>query len=138
MEDARLIGGVAHANGAITSKRVLATACIAEAATGLALVLLPRIVVGLLFGADVIGAGVVACRIGGFALIALGVACWPGDTKSRALAGMLAYSAPVTLYLLYLGLGGTWSGVLLWPAVVVHVLLTVLLARAWIHERAAK
>jgi hypothetical protein len=43
---------------------------------------------------------------------------------------MLTYSAAVTLYLAYLGLAGGFSGILLWPAIVVHVILTALLARA--------
>ena len=43
----------------------------------------------------------------GIALIALGVACWPGPP----LVGMLTYSALVTLYLAYLGFAGGLSGV---------------------------
>ena len=42
---------------------------------------------------------------------------------------MLTYSALVTLYLRYLGLAGGLTGVLLWPAVALHVILTALLAR---------
>jgi hypothetical protein len=43
---------------------------------------------------------------------------------------MLAYSAAVTLILAYVGVSGATSGVLLWPAVVLHAILTALLARA--------
>ena len=68
----------------------------------------------------------------GIALIALGVACWPGRRRS---VGMLTYSALATLYLLYLGIRGEWVGPLLWPAVVVHAVLTVLLAREWFGPR---
>lgn len=121
MEDARLIGG----------RRLLAIACTAEAATGLALLLVPRLVVDLLFGAAVVGPGVVVSRLAGISLIALALACWPGDRRSGSLAGMLAYSGPVTLYLLYIGLAGTSTGTLLWPAAVVHLILTILLAGAW-------
>jgi hypothetical protein len=60
------------------------------------------------------------------------VCCWPGST---ALCGMLTYGALVTLYLAYLGLVGGFTGILLWPAVVVHALLTILLARAWFQLR---
>ena len=67
----------------------------------------------------------------GIALIALGVACWPGTP----LLGMLTYSAAVTLYLAYLGVTGNSTGMLLWPAVALHVILTVLLARAAHGER---
>ena len=65
-------------------------------------------------------------RVAGIALIALGVACW----TSTPLVGMLTYSAAVTLYLAWVGFAGGMSGILLWPAVVLHVILTALLARA--------
>jgi hypothetical protein len=68
----------------------------------------------------------------GIALIALGIGCWLGST---ALCGMLTYGALVTVYLAYLGLVGGFTGVLLWPAVVVHTLLTALLTRAWFQSR---
>lgn len=59
----------------------------------------------------------------GIALIALSGACWPGPP----LLGMLIYSAAVTLYLVWLGFAGGFTGILLWPAVGLHVILTGLL-----------
>ena len=59
----------------------------------------------------------------GIALIALGFACWPGPPR----VGMLIYGAAATAYLAYLGVAGGLSGVLLWPAVVLHAILTALL-----------
>jgi uncharacterized membrane protein YdjX (TVP38/TMEM64 family) len=41
---------------------------------------------------------------------------------------MLIYSALVTIYLSYLGFTGEAKGIHLWPAVLVHLILTVLLA----------
>jgi hypothetical protein len=41
---------------------------------------------------------------------------------------MLAYNLLATIYLCYPGISGNLVGVLLWPAVAVHLLLTVLLA----------
>jgi hypothetical protein len=43
---------------------------------------------------------------------------------------MLTYSVTVTLYLAYIGIAGGPTGILLWPAVVLHLILTILLARA--------
>ena len=80
----------------------------------------------LLLGEQLTGVAVPVARVAGIALIALGIACWPGPP----LVGMLTYSAAVTLYLAYVGFAGGLTGVLLWPAVVVHVILTVLLTRA--------
>jgi hypothetical protein len=105
-------------------RRVLVLAAVGEAATGLALLLVPSRVGQLLLGAELTGIAVTVARVAGIALIGLGVACWPGPPR----VGMLTYSAAVTLYLAYVGLSGGSTGMLLWPAVVVHVILTVLLA----------
>ncbi|MCK7582044.1 MAG: hypothetical protein MZV65_44860 [Chromatiales bacterium] len=120
-------------------KIILALAAAGEAAFGLVLLVYPPAVVRLLFGAEIVGAGMVMSRVAGIALIALGIACWPGRAMrgraAAALGGMLVYSLLATLYLAYLGLGGEWAGKLLWPAVAVHAVLTVLLARAWLKDR---
>ena len=106
-------------------KKVLVIAAVAEVATGLALLIVPSLVGQLLLGAELAGLAVTVARVAGIALIALGVACWPGTP----LIGMVTYSAAVTLYLAYAGFVGDASGVLLWPAVVLHGVLTVLLIR---------
>lgn len=112
-----------------TTQKLLALAAVAEAATGLALLLAPAFVARLLLGPDdLTGIAVVLARVTGISLIGLGLSCWPGDT---ALAGMLTYSGGVTLYLTLVGLAGEFVGVLLWPAVVLHALLTGLLTWAW-------
>jgi hypothetical protein len=116
-------------------KNLLALSAAGEATAGLVLLVYPPILVKLLFGAEISGAGVVMSRIAGMSLIALGFACWPGDLAARALRGMLTYSTLATVYLIYLGLGSEWSGKLLWPAALVHAVLTILLARAWFKER---
>lgn len=93
-------------------KGALVLAAAAEAATGLALLLVPSLVGQLLLGTELAGTAAIVARITGIALIALGLACWPGPPR----LGMLAYSAAVALYFAYLGLGGGAGGVLLWLA----------------------
>jgi hypothetical protein len=110
-------------------KTVLVLAAVGEAATGLALLVVPALVGRLLLGAELTGVAIPVARVLGIALIALGIACWPGLT---ARCGMLTYSALATLYLLYLAIRGNWVGPLLWPAVAAHAGLTILLARAWL------
>ena len=105
--------------------KILIAAALAEAGTGVILLVYPPIVVRLLFGAEIVGAGVTMSRLAGIALIGLGVACWPGPP----LAGMVTYSVVVTLYLVYVGFAGGVTGILLWPAVVLHVILAALLIR---------
>ena len=107
-------------------KKVLVLAAVSEAATGAALLLAPALVGQLLFGVALNGIAMTIARVTGIALIALGVACWPGTP----LLGMLTYSVAVTLYLAYLGLTGGMTGILLWPAVGLHVILTAFLIRA--------
>jgi len=119
-------------------KILLAIAAVAEAATGLALVAYPPVVIQLLFGAEIAGVGVLVGRIAGISLIGLGVACWPGGVMTQALDSMLIYNLLVTLYFVYLGLGGEWIGVLLWPAAVAHAVLAILLAQAWLNDRKAR
>jgi hypothetical protein len=108
------------------TKKVLIFAAIAEAAAGLALLIVPSVVGQLLFGEELTGVATALARVTGIALIGLGVACWPGPP----LVGMLIYSAVVTLYLSYVGLSEGLTGILLWPAVVLHLILTAFLIPA--------
>jgi len=105
---------------------VLVLAAVGEAAMGAALIIVPSLVGHLLLGAEPTGIAVILARVAGIAMISLSVACWPGTP----LIGMLTYSAAVTLYLAYVGFAGGFSGVLLWPAVVLHVIMTALLTQA--------
>ena len=109
-------------------KKALIFAGVAEVATGVALLIVPSLVGRLLLGDDLTGVAVLIARVTGIALIGLGIACWPGPP----LIGMLIYSALVTLYLAYLGTAGGLTAILLWPAVALHAILTVFLARLWL------
>ncbi len=115
-------------------KKVLALAAVSEVATGLALLVAPSLVGRLLLGEGLTGVAIPVARVLGIALVALGIACWPGPPRM----GMLTYSAAVTLYLAYVGFAGGFSGVLLWPAVVLHALLTALLIWASTGARERK
>ena len=115
-------------------KRGLILAAMAEVATGGALLIVPSLVGRLLFGEALAGVAIPVARVTGIALIALGVACWPGPPR----AGMLTYSAAITLYLAYVGFVGGLTGILLWPAVVLHVILTALLTRASVSDKVTK
>jgi hypothetical protein len=114
---------------------LLTLAASIEAATGLALLAVPSVVVRLLLGGEISGASIPIGRVAGFGLLSLGIACWPGHdptgTTAPALRAMLTYNSLATLYFLHLGIGGEWVGPLLWPAMVVHGILSLLLARQW-------
>ena len=78
-------------------KKLLTLAAVAEATTGLALLVVPALVGRVLLGAELTGVSIPVARVAGIALIALGIACLPG----LALLGMLTYSALATAYLAY-------------------------------------
>jgi len=115
-------------------KKLQRVAAAIEAATGLALMIYPLLVVVLLSGGGLSGAGIGVGRLAGFALLSLGLACWPNldsaGANIPALRALLTYNLLTTLYLAYLGIDGQWVGSLLWPAVALHAVLTFLLARA--------
>ena len=122
---------------------LLKLAAMIEAATGLALMATPPVVVRLLLGVEVYGAGVPLGRVAGVALLSLGVACWPGpmraaESRSPALRAMLVYNGLVALYLARLGTVGHLGGVLLWPGVALHALVALLLVWAWRVELRTK
>ena len=111
--------------------RLLKLTAIIEAATGLALIAVPAIVVRLLLGAEIFGASIPLSRVAGAALLALGIACWLArdDTQSRAARGlvvaMLIYNITATAVLAFAGIGLGLHGVALWPAVVLHAAMSV-------------
>lgn len=122
-----------------TLQKILVFTAVVEVPTGLALMADPALVVALLIGAPLSGAGVAAGRCFGIALLALGLACWPdrlrSDGNSRPGRAMFAYNALVALYLGYLGFVGHASGVLLWPAVALHAAVALMLVWSGRAER---
>ena len=58
--------------------------------------------------------------------------------NTAALAAMLSYNLLVTAYLTYLGFGGELVGILLWPAIAIHAVLTLLVAYVWFNDQQPK
>ena len=125
----------------VVTRTLLALAAAIEAATGITLIVSPPFVAWLLLRTDVPGAGVHLGRVGGFGLLALAIACWPGAenagsrTHVQALRAMLIYNLLATAYLAYLRIGSGFSGILLWPVIVLHAVLALLFTRAVWKER---
>jgi Ca2+/Na+ antiporter len=99
----------------------------------------PALVVALLLGAEVSGAGTLLGRCFGIALLALGVACWPSrqraESGSPAFRAMLIYNTLIALYLVYLFTIRHLGGLLLWPGVALHAAVALLLVWTWRTER---
>lgn len=100
-----------------------------EAVTGLALILSPSLTVRLLLEADLGAVGIAVGRVGGFGLLSLAIACWPGrdDASPQATRALLTYNLLASLYLAYLRFGGGFVSYVLLVACGIHALLTVLM-----------
>ena len=108
---------------------IVAFSAIAELATGLALIAVPTVVVALLLAPETSAMIVPVARLTGFALVALGIACWPGrhGAGNAAFRALLTYNLLVAAYLAYLGAAQHLGGLLLWPVVGMHAAVTGLL-----------
>jgi len=109
-------------------KTLLFVKAVVEGLTGLLLALFPSQVVSLLVGTPLEGPnGELVGRIAAASLLALGIACWVAcdESRSRAAAGLILalvlYDAAVVVLLLYVRLVAGNSGLVLWPAVALHV-----------------
>jgi len=75
------------------TKALLATTAIFEVAAGIALLVVPVLLIPILLGAPLEGlAGLVVVRLLGSALVSFGVVCWFGrrDAPSHAVVGIIA------------------------------------------------
>ena len=113
-------------------KRLLTLTALIEAATGLALIAAPSVVVQLLLDSPLgTSAALTLGRVAGSALLALGIACWLArdDTQSRATRGLVSamalYNLATVAVLSFAGVGFGLHGVALWPAVILHAMMSV-------------
>ena len=116
-------------------KKILTFASIVEVGVGLAMLIDPAIVVTLLLGVEISGTATLLGRFFGIALLGLGLACWPNrphaESGSAAFRATLTYNVLIALYLACLGTIGHVRGWLLWPGVVLHAVVVLLLVRTW-------
>src|SRR5579862_6583341 len=102
-----------------------------ELGAGLALLSYPSVAVAFLIGAPLEGpAMMTVARVCGAGLLTLGIACWlaRGDAQSRAANGLvvalLFYDVAVAVVLAYAAIGNGLYGVALWPAVILHAVMS--------------
>ena len=111
---------------------LLIVTAVAEAGTGLVLLVLPSLPLVLLLGVEQASLETIfVTRLAGAALLAIGVACWlarndHGRTAQRGLlTGLLVYDVAAAALLAYAGLALSMVGLALWPAVVLHAALAI-------------
>ena len=73
-------------------------------------------------------------RLARICLVGLGVACWPGNDTRWSFCGRLTDSTLAMLYFMYIGVRGETAGSLLWPAVVAHAIIGILVVGARFKE----
>jgi hypothetical protein len=117
-------------------KTLLTGSAVIELGAGLALLCCPSAMVTLLVGAPLEApAALTVARVGGGAVLSLGVACWlaRADAQSRAAIGLLTamsfYNVATVAILAFAGIAFGLHGVALWPGVALHAVMT-----AWCAE----
>lgn len=112
------------------NRGLLSVTGVVEAGTGTLLLAVPATVVQLLLGdASLNPGGVVACRIAGAALIALGIACWRGEVggargADRGLIGaILFYNIAVICVLIAAWRASGIAGIGFWAVIIAHAVL---------------
>jgi len=123
-------------------KLLLKLTALIEAATGLGLVAVPAIVVRLLLGGELLGAGIPLGRVAGVALLSLGIACWlvhydaQGCAAQGLVSAMALYNVGAALILGAVGLQSQPVGIALWPAVILHVVMAIWCITCLLRKRA--
>ncbi len=114
-------------------QRLLLAGALLEGATAMALLIYPSAAVGMLLGQSLHSAGLVIGRVAAGALLALATACWfarfsPCSSTGIGVArGLLVYNLVAALVLAHAGLLRGARAPLLWPAVVLHMILSAAL-----------
>lgn len=113
-------------------KALLTVFVLVEVGVGLILGLAPSVMTRLLFTSQLdTPTAVIVGRVAGIALLSLLIACWvarndiPSVVARGVVAGMLLYNASIVALLLAAAMAPSLTGVLLWPALVVHAALAV-------------
>jgi hypothetical protein len=110
-----------------------------EVLTGVGLIVAPSLLARFLFGSDLNAAGEATGRISGLVMLCLAAGCWPraSGAEAPALMPLMALSWLAAAFLIITGLIGATVGMFLWPAAALHLILAILLTRAWIGSRRA-
>ena len=121
----------------MTPKLLLRITAVLEGATALGFLVVPSLPSALLFGeAPQVGLGAILGRFVRALMLSLAIVCWlaGNDATSSAARGVvkavLVYDQVATVLLAYSRLGLGLGGIVLWPAVAVHVALAVWCAMA--------
>lgn len=114
------------------TKSLLVVTAVVELVAGIVLLITPSLASKLLLGAG-LGSpeSVLVGKIGGAALLAIGLSCWLSRNHDRdgqaigLVAGLLVYNAAIVVLLLYAGVVDKMHGVGIWPTIGLHSALSI-------------
>lgn len=122
-------------------KKLLLFTAFLEFTVGLALFLIPAILISLLFGIESTDNLIFLGRFAGICLICFSMACWQrkdgadGKVNSPAVNSMFIYNLLIAVYLLYLKFSVGLDGSLLLPAGIYHTSITLVYISLMINEK---
>jgi hypothetical protein len=113
-------------------KALLTVFVLVEVGAGLILAVSPTVLTTLLLGTQLDNpTALIVGRVAGIALLSLVIACWMARNDAQnpvakgLVAGMLLYNAGVVTLLLHAGTALGLTGILLWPAILIHAALAL-------------
>ncbi len=115
------------------SNLLFKASAIIEILTGVALLIAPSLIIGLLLGDGLSTTGVAVARMLGIGLLSVGVAGWESREQNKRFApraGLCLYNIGAAVVLAVFGSMSATSGILLWPVVGLHSLAGV--AMLWV------
>lgn len=107
-----------------------------EILVGVSFLLVPNAQSQMIFAITPEGIGVAWARFAGVALIALGFACLPSsrtEIHRRAVQTLFIFNIAATIFFGWFAVATTFRGVVLWPVVIAHAILAIVLAPALKH-----
>jgi hypothetical protein len=121
------------------TKWTVVAATVELVVTGLVLLFWPQLFAWLLYGAEFSDAGKALGWLTGIALLVLALATWPTPAATSdpasSVRAPLVYNLLTTVYFVFVGIGGRLTGILLWPAVALHAIVSFVLGRAWLSAK---
>jgi len=107
----------------MNTRLLFKASALTEVLTGLALLVAPLFVIGLLLGDGLGPIGIAVARVLGVGLFSVGVGGWESEGQDARLApraGLCIYNVGAAIVLVTLGAFGGMNGPLLWPVAGLH------------------
>ncbi|HEU4837339.1 MAG TPA: hypothetical protein VFS90_23115 [Pyrinomonadaceae bacterium] len=102
-----------------------------EIIVGVSFILATNVQSQFIFAATPDGVASVFARFAGIALIGLGIACLPSQlagTNRNAVLGLFVFNVAVTIFFAWVAMATTFRGMVLWPVVILHAVISLALA----------